>query len=141
MTDRRRHVRRSLLPGFPSSGSGDSLPSLPTGESLRHVVYRENVPPTTLYQSINSLSTTLSIPIFQQEVNTNSDKTYPTPNCRTRPTPLMNNNDYPKKMRILLMSCKPFLPFRHTISKTKKNGKESTQYKLAGYQKKQCKKK
>jgi len=34
----------------PSAGSGGSLPSFTPGESLRRVVYRENVPPSTLYQ-------------------------------------------------------------------------------------------
>jgi len=32
------------------------------------MVYRENVLPSTMYQSINSLSSSLSIPIFQQPV-------------------------------------------------------------------------
>jgi len=51
----------------PSTGSGDSLPSFHLGESLRPVVYRENVLPSTMYQSINSLSSSQSIPIFQHE--------------------------------------------------------------------------
>jgi hypothetical protein len=34
----------------PSADSGDSLPSFTPGESLGRVVYRENVPPSTLYQ-------------------------------------------------------------------------------------------
>ena len=66
MMDRRRHVRRRQLPESQSTGSRDSLPSFPLGESLRPVVYRENVLPSTMYQSINSLSSSLSIPIFQQ---------------------------------------------------------------------------
>ena len=37
-------------------------------ESPRPVLSGENVPPSTLYQSINSLSLSLSIPIFQQVV-------------------------------------------------------------------------
>jgi len=68
MTDRRRHVRRRQLPESPSPGSGESLPSFPLGESLRPVVYRENVLPSTMYQSMNSLSSSLSIPIFQQQM-------------------------------------------------------------------------
>ena len=50
----------------PSASSGDSLPSFTPGGSLRRVVYRENVPPSTLYQSTNLQSSPLSIPIFQQ---------------------------------------------------------------------------
>ena len=57
-------VRRWQPPESPSTGSGDSLPSFPPGESLGPVVYRENVPPWTLYQSINSLSSSLPIPLF-----------------------------------------------------------------------------
>jgi len=58
--------RRPDMTESPSASSGDSLPSFTPGESLRRVVYRENVPPSTLYQSTNSLSSSLSIPIFQQ---------------------------------------------------------------------------
>jgi len=58
-------VRRQL-PESPSAGSGYSLPSFTPGESLRPVLYGENVPPSKLHQSINSLSSSLSIPIFQQ---------------------------------------------------------------------------
>jgi len=64
MTDRRRQ-----LPESPSTGSGDSLPSFPPGAPVRPVVctvYRKNVPPSAMYQSINPLSSSLSIPIFQQ---------------------------------------------------------------------------
>jgi len=38
----------------------------PPGEPLRPVVYRESIPPSKLYQSINSPSSSLSIPIFQK---------------------------------------------------------------------------
>jgi len=43
----------------------------PTGESPRPIVYRENVLPSTMNQSINSLSSSLSIPIFQQSNSVN----------------------------------------------------------------------
>jgi len=66
MMDWRRHVRRRQLSDSPSTSSRDSLPFFPLGESLSPVVYRENVLPSTMYQSINSLSSFLSIPIFQQ---------------------------------------------------------------------------
>ena len=62
----RRHVRRWQPPEPPSTGSGDSLPFIRPGESLRPVVYGGNVPPSTLFQSNNSLSSSLPIPIFQQ---------------------------------------------------------------------------
>jgi len=39
---------------------------VPFGESPRRGLYKENVFPSTLYQSISSLSSSLSIPIFQQ---------------------------------------------------------------------------
>jgi len=58
----------------PSSSSGDSLPTFPPDEFLRSVVYRENIFPLTLYQSINSLSSFLSIPIFQHMISSASLK-------------------------------------------------------------------
>jgi len=45
-------ARRWQLPESPSTGLEDSLPSFIPGESLRPVEYRENVSPSTLYQSM-----------------------------------------------------------------------------------------
>ena len=68
MTDRRR--RPEMTAALVSEHRlGRSLPSFPLGEFLRRVVYRENVFPSTLYQTTSSLSSSLSIPIFQHHAN------------------------------------------------------------------------
>jgi len=58
--------RDDSCPSLPSTISQGSLLSLPPGESLRLVVCRKSVSPLKLYQSINSPSSSLLIPIFHQ---------------------------------------------------------------------------
>ena len=65
MTDRRRRPETTAARVSRALARGTVF----SGEPLRPVVYRESVPPSKLYQSINSPSSSLSIPIFQQPPN------------------------------------------------------------------------
>ena len=81
--------RRPDMSESPSASSGDSLPSFTPGESLRRVVYKENVPPSTLYQSTNLQSSPFIDPYIPTESRAESVST-PASNSASVSTPDRN---------------------------------------------------